>query len=216
MAIDLFDPNNQPSGGARYSDDVVGKFRSGYQINKRPASLSAWRVTTGDPDVADYVSSQFDGDQPQEWDATGEDNLEVFTKAESVDIILAGTSAIEARMLIWSRGAKRIVNCEGDAVDTDGKPYECTLGGFRNRKEHEEAGHVCEPRISITFRLADNPDLGLFRFETGAWSLASVIARAIGDLSKIDGDAKATLALELVDLGDRKFTKPVLSVKGAL
>lgn len=215
--IDLFNPAVQrASSSAAGKDDIVGKFRSGYQVNKRPASLTEWRVTTGDPDVAKTVQSMLGGDKPQEWEATGEDNLEVFTDSGSVDIVLAGPAAIEARMLIWAKGAKRIVTCEGTVFETEGAPYSCETGGFRNRREHEEAGHVCEPRITIEFRLADAPDLGIFRFETGAWSLASVVSRAIGDLQKIDGPAKASLALEKVEMKDGKsFTKPVLSIKGA-
>lgn len=218
MPIDIFNPDVQRASRGPASD-IVGRFRSGYQINGRPASLTDWRVTTDDPDVAESVQALFGGDEPQEWDTKGDDNVEVFTTSNSVDIILSGDSAIEARMLIWAKGAKRIVTCEGDVFETEGKPYECETGGFRNKREHEEAGHVCEPVIAITFRLADNPELGMFKFQSGAWSLATSIAKAIGDYAKVEGDALATLALEVVEYEQngtpRKFTKPVLTVKGA-
>lgn len=213
MTIDLFDPA-LVSARSNSSSDVVGRFRSGYQVNGQPASLTAWRITTGDPDVADAVHDLLGGDPSQEWETKGEDNLEVFTEAGEVRIVLANADAIEARMLIWPRGQKRIVTCDGTVEDTEGRPHECKIGGFKNRKEHEEQDHICEPRVSIAFKLADAPDLGLFRFESGAWSLASVIARPLGFMQGKE-DVEGTLALEEVVMKNgNRFTKPVLSFKG--
>lgn len=218
---DIFNPDMQSaSSGQSFADDVVGRFRSGYQIAGRPQALTDWRITTGDPAVAEAIRSEMGGDEPQEWDCKGEDNLEVFTSSASVDIVIPSPSSIEARMLIWARGQKRIVTCSGDIYETEGAPYECSEGGYRNRREHEEQGHACEPNLSITFRLAANPDLGLFKFQSGAWSLASVIAKAIGKATDVyedhDGAAiAASLALEEVEMKDgKKFTKPVLTILG--
>jgi hypothetical protein len=218
MPIDIFNPDVQPSRKSGFQDDIVGRFRSGYQINGRPAALTEWRVTTDDMDVAEFISEKYEGDQPQTWETKGDDDIEVFTKTKSVDIILSGENAIEARMLIWARGQKRLVTCDGDVVETEGKPHECILGGFSRKSEHEEQGHVCDPNISLTFRLADRPDLGLFRFQSGSWSLATSIAKAIGDYAKTGHEAKATLALEVVEYESggtpKKFTKPVVTITG--
>ena len=54
------------SGFRGVENDVVGRFRSGHQINKRPAALSEWRVTTGDPEVAEKIHDILGGDAPQE------------------------------------------------------------------------------------------------------------------------------------------------------
>jgi hypothetical protein len=217
MPIDIFNPDVAPTRKG-FSDDVVGRFRSGYQVNGRPAALSTWRVTTDDNDVAEFISETYEGDEPQTWETKGDDDIEVFTKAESVDIILSGDNAIEARMLIWARGQKRLVTCDGTIAETEGKPHECLIGGFTTRREHEEQGHICEPNISVTFRLADKPDLGIFRFQSGSWSLATSVARAIGDYAKTGYSAKATLALEVVEYESagvaRKFTKPVITITG--
>ena len=222
MAIDIFNPDLAGSETRREftADDIVGRFRSGYQINDRPASLKEWRVTTGDPDVADAVHGLLDGDKPQEWETKSEETLEVFTASPEVNITLSSMDSVDARMLIWPRGQKKIVTCDGEIFETEGRPYVCETGGFRNRKEHEEGGHVCDPRITVTFRLADEPDLGLFKFETGAWSLVTNIARVMADLrdalEKSDGEpVKATLALEQVTTkAGKQFTKPVITVKG--
>ncbi|WP_286689674.1 MULTISPECIES: hypothetical protein [unclassified Aeromicrobium] len=42
-----------------HSPDIVGRFRSGYQANDRPVALQNWRITSGDPEVADKVADQF-------------------------------------------------------------------------------------------------------------------------------------------------------------
>lgn len=220
MPLDIFAPRERTASTNRVSD-VVGRFRSGHQINNRPISLKEWRVTTGDPEVADSVLDLLGGDEVSTWEAKGEDNLEVFTNSQSVDIILAGTEAIDARMVVWARGAKRIVVCHDEVYDTEGGPFECEEGGYRTRAEHDEQGHVCEPVIKVRFRLAEAPDLGIFEFQTGAWSLATQVGYVLNDIEDNDTEGNgvvATLALEQVEFESegqkRKFTKPVITVTG--
>lgn len=214
---DIFNPD-APRAKRSFADDIVGRFRSGYQVNGRPAALTEWRVTTDDQEVADYISETYEGDEPQTWETKGDDDIEVFTKTEKVDVILSGESAIEARMVIWARGQKRLVTCDGTVAETDGKPHECNIGGFTSKREHEEQEHVCEPNVQVVFRLADNPDLGLFKFQTGSWSMATAIHKAIGDFAKHGHEARGTLALEVVEYesggSTRRFTKPVLTITG--
>src|SRR5690606_11528320 len=99
-----------------FSGDVVGRFRSGYQVDNRPQSLGAWRVTTGDPEVAARVHELFGGDSPQEWDAKGEDILEVFTAAAEVDVILEGASAIRQRMVLRNMNGEVIRAGDGETL----------------------------------------------------------------------------------------------------
>ena len=77
----------------------------------------------------------------------------------------------------------------------------------------------------------DEPDLGIFKFQTGSWSMASDLAYndVEGELRDYAADSetgkvKATLKLEEVSFvaknGPRAgqnvtYTKPVLSIKGA-
>lgn len=213
----IFQPREATKKSTQFADDVVGRFRSGYQINNRPASLKEWRVTTGDPEVADTLREMLGGDEPQEWDAKGEDNLEVFTAADELDIIIESAKGVDARMVIWSRGQKKFFVCGGEAFEPEGsEPFICEDGDYTTRAEHDEQGHVCEPNIKIKFRLRDDPELGVFEFMTGAWSLASVLGYAMSDLERAGGAAYATLALEPVEFQKEgktiKFTKPVLSV----
>lgn len=217
----IFQPREQVKR-QQATNDVAGRFRSGYQINNRPASLPEWRVTTVDHDVAARVIELLGAshDEPQEWETKGDDVYEVFTKAKKVDVILNGISAIDARMVVWTRGADRLFVCGGKVYEPEkSEPYVCEDGDYTTKAEHDEQGHVCEPLIKVRFRLADDPDLGLFEFQTGAWSLASVIGNVLYDLQAVEGPALASLALEPTEFtreGQKvKFTKPVISIKGA-
>jgi hypothetical protein len=218
------DPEAAPKPRQRFSDDVVGRFRSGYQLNNRPAALTEWRVTTGDPEVADAIRALLGGEEPQPWDAKGEDNLETFTKAKSVEILLDGPRSVRSSMVLWGRNGKAIRRCDGvDQIgDGKGKGCECPAS-FAERKEAAKAGTGCDPQIEVYFRLAADPDLGIFKFQTGSWSMVRDLGAEEDKLAEIDGPARATLELEEVSFvaknGPRKgqtvsFTKPVLTILG--
>lgn len=227
MGLRIFgtDPETQPKPRQSFKDDVVGRFRSGYQLNGRPAALTEWRITTGDPDVADKVFDLLGGDKPQNWEAKGEDNLEVFTASQDVEIILEGPKALRQKMILWGRNGKVIQSGDGETLD-DGTPDPDAELTFAERKQKGRDGTGPEPQIEVYFRLAEDEDLGIFKFQTGSWSLAQDLAayNVEDELKAIDGRAKAVLSLEHVEFvaknGPRagqtvSYTKPVLSIKGA-
>lgn len=224
MAINIFDVDKTP-GSQSASNDVVGRFRSGYQINNRPMSLEKWRVTTGDPEVAEAVTAILGGDEPQEWETKGEDKMEVFTKSKTVDIILDGPRAVKSEMVLWGR-AGAIHKCDGAVIhypdEEKGKP--CPNAGLdlKARKDAAQRGTGCGPSITVWFRLADNPDLGRFKFTSGSWSFAKDIARPEEAIADADGPVKGSLTLEVVEFEDRtsgqkrRFVKPVLKITGSV
>lgn len=221
MAINIFGRDGDESSKKRskFADDVVGRFRSGHQLNRRPVALSEWRVTTGDPEVADSVRRLLGGDKPAKWETQGEDNLEVFTDAQQVDIIIDGPSSVRSSMVLWGRNGKLIRACDGVQQKDDAKSDCACPQTLAELKAESKDGTACEPSIQIVFALADDPDLGLFRFQSGSWSLAEDINTVEKKLAEIDGPAAATLALEVVEFttkaGEhRKFTKPVVKVIG--
>ncbi|WWV91876.1 hypothetical protein GMYAFLOJ_CDS0046 [Microbacterium phage phiMiGM15] len=223
------DPETQPKPRERFADDVVGRFRSGHTINDRPASLNEWRVTTGDPDVAKVIHDLLGGDDPQEWAAKGEDNIEVFTASNEVAIIVENAKALRQRMVLWGRSGKPIYVSDGaNILDDQGNPTEeadpdAELS-FAERKAKKETGAI--PDIELYFRLADEPDLGIFKFKTGSWGFASDLAYngVVEALEAAEGPTKATLTLENVSFiaknGPMKgktvsYTKSALNLKGA-
>ncbi len=229
MPLKIFDgPDGSAPQRSKFADDLVGRFRSGYQANNRPVALSEWRVTTGDPDVADRVQALLGGEDPAEWEAAGEDNLEVFTKSEGVDVILEGKSPLRQRMILWGRNGKIIRESDGE-VCTDGSPDPQAGQTLSERKEAAREGTGAEPQVEVYFRLAEDPDLGVFKFQSGSWSLVSDLAyngveEEITEILEAGGKVLANLSLEQVEFtaksGPRagktvSYTKPVLKVVGS-
>jgi len=219
------DPENQPKPRQRFADDIVGRFRSGHQVSGLPASLDDWRVTTGDPEVADKIFEVYGGEAPQSWETTQEDNLEVFTASPEVEIIIANSKALRQRMVLWSRQGKLVIDSDGETY-ADGTPDPDAELTFAERKKKGQDGLGPAPQIEVYFRLAEEPDLGVFKYQTGSWSMVQDLVRdqTVEALEEIDGPALASLKIEEVSFvaknGPRAgqtitYKKPVLTVKGS-
>ena len=211
-----------PKGtGSTPVTDTVGRFRSGHQLNKRPIALTNWRVTTDDPGVAGDIARLFGGEK-QEWDSEREP-YEVFTTVPSVEVLVE-PNAIHTGMVLYGR-AGAIRRCDGETMtypaESKGQPCACaSFSSLADRKAAAANGTGCSPEIIIRFRLANEPDLGEFKFVTGSWSMARDIVQVEAALRACEGTQKATLSLEHVEFTTkegqkRSFTKPVLALKGS-
>ena len=166
MAFRIFDVDNNETKEAS-SNDIVGRFRSGHQLNGRPMALSAWRVTGADPVALETISDMMGGseEKPERWDTKSDETYEVFTTSTSVDIILDGPGAVKTSMVLWGRKT-RIRECDG-VSQTDEAASDCACpSDIRERKEAAKNGTACEPSIQVYFRMAANPELGKLRFYT--------------------------------------------------
>lgn len=219
------DPDAKPK--ARFVSDIVGRFRSGRQEGRQPIALDEWRVTTGDPEVADEVHAIMGGDEPRGWDTQGEDNLEVLTDADTVRIIVDGVNSIESDLKLWGAQGTIIHHCDGVAFlspDEDAG-NECGCPELlADRKALAKSGRGPKPDTRIVFRLADAPDLGKFKMQSGSWDLVRVLHEYQDALEDVDGPADCTLKLETVTFipkgGPMKgrevsYKKPTLTVHGA-
>lgn len=221
MALRIFetDPDARPKP-RQFADDFTGRFRSGRLNGNRPESLSSWRVTTGDPEVAAALAEHFGG-TPEEWPTTGEDFLEVTTSTAKVRVIVDGPEALTADMKLWGRQGL-IHHCDGvmflsPEVDA-GKLCGCPEL-LAERKAFAKSGRGPQPSINLVFRLVDDPGLGLFRFQSASWKLAEVLHEIHNALAAVDGPALAELSLELVEFTTKKgqdvsFFKPTVKVLG--
>ncbi|MFD8315917.1 recombination directionality factor [Kitasatospora purpeofusca] len=228
MALRIFDtdPDAKPRPRQSYADDVVGRFRSGRMVGRRPESLSEWRVTTGDPLVASRIAALFGG-KPEEWDTDSEESTEILTTASTVRVVIAGTSAISSDMRLYgATGSEPLHWCDGVEFQDDeqkGQPCGCPEL-LADRKALAKTGKGPKPNISLIFKLEVDPGLGLWRFRSGSWSLASHLHETLEALDAIDGPAVAELKLEYVEFeikrGPKKgtvvsYTEPVIKVIGA-
>ena len=203
-----------PTFGA---SDIVGRVRSGAQINGRPVALQEWRFTTGDPEVAQAVADKYGG-SPQEWVTTTEESLEVMSTAGSLPVIL---TAIQSEFVLWGRGSTPIRSCDGSVQNDDLKTSCVCPSDVRDHKEQARAGSACQPSVRATFRLADMPDLGLWRFNSASWQLAGEVNAAEESLAAAGGEAEGVLRLELVEYTTKtgrnvSYTKPIIEVGAAV
>jgi hypothetical protein len=214
------DPDSKPRE-RQFKDDFVGRFRSGRLSGNRPQALNEWRVTTGDPVVAEEIARLMGG-TAEEWETDKEDNLEVLTDSASVEIIIESSDKIDASMKLF--GMTGLVHhCDGVeflSPDEDkGQPCGCPPL-LQDRKDKAKSGRGPKPSIDVSFRLAANPELGLFRFNSGAWELVKVLHHILADVDAYDGPVRATLAIERVEYTtqagrDVAYNKPVIKVLGA-
>ncbi|MFE5093251.1 hypothetical protein ACFRCI_23540 [Streptomyces sp. NPDC056638] len=228
------DPDAKPKE-RQFSTDYVGRFRSGRLVGKQPESLNDWRVTTGDPVVAAKISELLGG-VSEEWDTEKEDNLEILTNSASVDIIIESSDSLDASMKLFGMSGL-VHHCDGVkylSPDEDkGEPCGCPAA-FQDRKDKAKTGRGPKPSVDLTFKLADAPELGLFRFNSGSWELVKVLHNVIADIDKAGGReyadddtvtvkgsaVRATLAIENVSYTtkagrDVSYNKPVIKVTGA-
>jgi hypothetical protein len=225
MALRIFatDPDAKPAPRKKveFSNDFAFQFRSGRQVNNRPVSLPNWRVTTGDPLVADAVSLLMGG-KPDEWETSKEDYLEVLTETDSVEIVINGSKAIEDKLILWGRSGP-VHECDGEfflsPAEDKGKPCRCPQY-MTERKELARSGRGPAPHIVLNFRLAHDYDLGKGRLISTAWTLAEVIHEVKDALDAIDGEALCRLELVHVQFTNKAginvdYRKPVITVLGS-
>jgi hypothetical protein len=204
MALRVFetDEDARPRKRNTFADDLVGRFRSGRLVGRRPEALSEWRVTTDDEDVADSIASRYGG-EPGEWDNEKEP-FEVYTDAKSVDIIIDGPKSLTSRMALYGQ-AGPIHVCDG-AFFVDSHPEAELVGDacgcprkLSDRKDKAKTGTGPKPDIKLVFRLADDEDLGKFLFSSGSWSLVNDLEELEKALATGEGPYRAKLAIEYVE-----------------
>lgn len=219
MRIWETDPESKPRPRNRFAEDVVGYIHGGMMTKTKPLSLSEWRFTSDDPDVAARVASLFGG-QVEEWDTEKANNLQVLSDAASVDLILDSPDDLRSRMVLWGR--KGVIHaCDGlyfvDGEDR-GQPCGCPAE-FAVRKANAEKGTGPQPEITLKARLADDEELGFFLYRTSSWTLTKElheIENAIADAAEGGARIRGTLSLEHVAFTTKKgqqveFHRPTLS-----
>ncbi|MFB7675609.1 hypothetical protein ACFC26_29795 [Kitasatospora purpeofusca] len=221
MALRIFetDPDALPKGNL-FADDTVGRFHSGRQDeNGVPVALSKWRITTGDPEVAAAVAQLFGGTPVADDESTAENNIEILTDKSKILAILDGPESITSDMKLWNSG-NLVHHCDGveflSPDDLVGRPCHCPKL-MEERKAAAKRKMGPAPSISVLFKLADDPELGAFRFQTGSWKMAEVLHEYDNALTRVGGPALVELSLELVEYTTKKgrevsYFKPVVKV----
>jgi len=221
--------NNPTASEAPEQSDVVGRFRSGFAADGEPHSLSAFRITTGDPKLAKAIAKEFGIDKahaegPQEWEAVGEDYLEVFTTTKSVNIILESADSYKASLTRRTKDGDFMYSTDGEVITAVGEDYEdeYSVGDpnpqadqdIETLKAKAKKGLGASPDIKVSFTIEGHEDWGTFMFRTGGWSL--VYNSPEEKLHRLPaGPIKAVLKLTEVEGKKFSWTKPELIVRGS-
>lgn len=221
---------NNPSTSSESTEqsDVVGRFRAGFVVDGEPASLESFRVTTGDPALADLIAAEFGIDTthaegPQEWEAPGEDFLEVFTTTSTINIILESNKDYKASLVRRAADGDFMYSTDGEVITAVGEDYEdeYEIGNpdpqadqdldTRKTKAKKKLGSA--PDVRVNFLLEGHEDWGTFQYRTGGWSLVHNSPEE--KLQRFpDGPVKAVLKLTAVTGKKFSYVKPELIVRG--
>lgn len=230
-AIWAADPDAAPKDAPSFSDDIVGRFRSGRLVKtgrtETPESLNEWRVTTGDPTVAAKIAELLGG-EPEAWETDNEDNLQVLTTSKTVQIVIE-PDGVDASFKQFIPGSGLVHHCDGFnflSPDEDkGEPCRCP-SLIAERKLKAQQGRGPKPSVDVEFKLFDAPEVGKFRFNSGSWKLVEALGPLFADLDK-HGNAtnpvRASLTIENVSYVPKKgpragqtvsYNKPVIKIFG--
>ncbi|MEU0937221.1 hypothetical protein [Embleya sp. NPDC005971] len=139
----------------------------------RPLALCTWRLTLHDKQEASAVARIFDGEWT-EWNTSSEDRYEVMTRAQTVGIILDGPHSIKFDMRQWANGGL-VHHCDGryflSPDSSEGRSCGCPSSPI-DRRALTRSGMGPQPNVTIAFRLASAPGVGIFRMRSVSWRFA--------------------------------------------
>lgn len=202
--ISLFDDEQRTSPSNPYRDDLVGKLSAGYVNNGRPVSLDEWRFVSDDEVVAQRVAELYGGDVQEITKTKGNgDEIvehEVFTKSKALTIIIDSPEAVSVEYTWWANGE---LLGKGDGTTMEDGTADPGAGlDLNERKDKAKKGLVPAPETTVYFRLADDPDLGVFRYvKSQAWGFERNLARNgfYDDLDDSEGPIKAKIGRNPVE-----------------
>lgn len=224
------DPDAAPKERSSFADDIVGRFRSGRQVKidgkDVPEALTEWRVTTGDPVVGERIAALMGG-EVEEWETEKEDNLQILTDSKAVSIVIE-PDGVDASFKQFIPGAGLTHHCDGfeylSPEEDKGTPCKCPTI-IAERKLAATKGRGPKPSVDVSFRLESDPDLGVFRFNSGSWKLVEALGPLFADLDKYPGQqVRATLTIVTVTYTPQKgpragieqsYNKPEIKILGA-
>lgn len=166
--------------------NTIGRFHAGYLDGITSISLDEWRVTSDDPTVAERIAELFGG-EAQTIDGSKEGSVlhEVFTTAKSINVIVEDPDSIGTEFVLWGRDGKIAMRGDSYTLDDGTADPDAELP-VAERKERAKKGLGTAPETTIYFRLADDPNLGIFKFiQRNSWNLERNLARD-GFYEKLD------------------------------
>lgn len=181
MALKIFDLEDapKPSTNASYGEALVGKLKGGYQEDGLPVATETIVVTTDDPAVAERASELFGGDVVELDVDKGHDHR-VVTDQSEIKLLVSSTRDFSTRFALYGQGGllfatdgETILEGEDFTGATEGQPWGGRPASIEAWKNQAKSGRAPKPDIRLRGRLADDPELGVFQYQTSGWSLVA-------------------------------------------
>lgn len=231
MALNIFrtaaELAGEDTGKSKQFEGTVGSFRAGFlDSNDKPKSLSEWRVTTGDPEVAQAIHELLGGDAPVEWETKSEESLEVYTVAKSLTIVL-DRGSVRQRFVQRNRNGEVVYTSDGAMTDKgESDPHATLTLDERLKLASDGLGPSLE--TTIWFKLDDSMgevtlggsralagDIGKFRYQSTGKSIGKQVDREQIEqtLEDAEGPVRAKLAIEHVSFTAKSGARAGLLVE---
>ena len=152
------------------SSDIVGTIRTGKMDTKSntPYSLDTFRFTADHPDITEKLAELYGG-STGEWETKKPDKYELISETNA---LLIEVRHFDSEFILWGAN-KPIFVCDGEFQKDEKKtPCQCPSDYWEHRDLAAE-GKACKPNGSSKLILVDAPELGMFKFQSGSWLLAS-------------------------------------------
>jgi hypothetical protein len=186
---------------AAASTGVVGTFWDG-MLNPvgRPVTLPTWRVSTAYPAVAVSLVDRYGG-RISARHTRGEENIAVDLAVDVVHVVLEGGGrGLRVRFVARDPGQVIVYTSDGDTItypNATTTPDPHAGYALADRISMARQGHGPRIEVDALFRLAADPDLGVFCYRainsaSLVWSLAEQDTETV--YAAIGGPAAAILA----------------------
>ncbi|MDP8961526.1 MAG: hypothetical protein M3N32_07935 [Actinomycetota bacterium] len=146
----------------------LGRIRVGAKTGKgHPKKLEQFRFTSPSQRLIEAVAELYGG-EVQEWEGAPTDGAqwEVFTAADSINVVLPPNEFVSQWMELWSGGGiKR--RCDGTTETLSMKPCLC---------DPDPADRECSPTTRLRVMLPEVAGVGVWRLETHSYHAAAELA----------------------------------------
>ena len=203
MALKIFDLDDapKPSQSLDYGDALVGRLKGGYQEDGLPVATETIVVTTDDPAVAERASELFGGEVVELDVERGHDHR-VVTDAREIRLLVDSPEDFRARFalfgprgLMFATDGEVILEGEDFTGATEGQPWGNRPQSMEAWKAQAKDGRAPRPDIRLRGRLADDPELGVFEYQTSGWSLVADVPAIESRLAEAASSGPALVSL---------------------
>lgn len=184
----------------------LGRIRLGAKEggNGRPMKLAAFRFTSPSESYIRDLAELYGG-EARPWDNGGKPEFEVFTDAQSIDVI-AVKGGLSQWLETWSGGGC-IHRCDGETNQLTNQACD------PNDRAHQNA----KPTTRLSLMLPELDAMGVWRMESHGWNAAAEIP-AVAELAQYVGDLVPAVLhmVERRSVRDGKtsrFVVPVLDLR---